>query len=75
MYLAANPLCKFCGDVGRLTPSTLVHHMDEDPANNDDINLLALCRDCHEQLHGRMAGGVKYGEDGYPVKNLTKKGD
>jgi hypothetical protein len=49
--------------------------MDEDPANNDDTNLLALCRDCHEQLHGRMAGGVKYGEDGYPVKNLTKKGD
>ncbi len=28
-----------------------VHHIDYDRSNNDDINLITLCRKCHAQIH------------------------
>jgi hypothetical protein len=28
-----------------------VHHIDEDRANNDDMNLLPLCSNCHSNYH------------------------
>ena len=28
------------------------HHIDTDITNNDILNLMWLCRNCHEKLHG-----------------------
>ncbi len=35
------------------TPFVLVHHLDEDPSNNDVDNLAPLCPNCHSQTHIR----------------------
>ena len=40
--------CQRCG--GR---AVMVHHADQNPANNDPSNLMPMCRDCHETFHGR----------------------
>jgi hypothetical protein len=36
--------CAMCG-----RPEPQLHHLDEDPANNDPLNLLPLCPNCHLQ--------------------------
>jgi hypothetical protein len=33
------------------TPFVVVHHLDEDPSNNDIDNLAPLCPNCHSQTH------------------------
>lgn len=43
-----------CPDCGRSLPRAGefdVHHIDEDPTNNDPENLIALCRRCHVWRH------------------------
>jgi hypothetical protein len=35
-------LCAICGN-----PEPQLHHIDEDPSNNDTLNLLPLCPNCH----------------------------
>lgn len=52
-YLAVNPLCAKCERTGRTTPATVVHHIDSDQTYNHLDNLMALCRGCHERVHGR----------------------
>jgi hypothetical protein len=43
-YRCAVPRC--------LTPLAIdVHHIDENPANNDESNLIALCPTCHAAFH------------------------
>lgn len=32
-----------------------IHHIDDDPANNDPANLAVLCKECHSQT--QMSGG------------------
>ncbi|MDR1658881.1 MAG: HNH endonuclease [Desulfovibrio sp.] len=51
--LKADPLCRICKAAGLIRPATIVHHKDENQFNNAPDNLLPLCRDCHERLHGR----------------------
>lgn len=46
--LREEPLCRICGAV-----ATVVHHIDRNPFNYADENLMPLCRNCHEKLHGR----------------------
>mgnify|MGYP001034249509 FL=1 len=41
--------CHVCGSSGYL----VVHHVNHVPQDNDDANLMTLCRDCHERIHGR----------------------
>jgi hypothetical protein len=43
-----NSLCPFCenADVGHFE----IHHIDEDPSNNDTGNLLLLCPICHSKI-------------------------
>jgi len=41
-------ICQRCG-----RRAVMVHHMDKDPQNNDQSNLMPLCRACHEASHGR----------------------
>jgi 5-methylcytosine-specific restriction protein A len=52
--LRAKPLCEACEDRGFARPATIVHHRDENPRNNSRENLMSLCRDCHEKIHGRL---------------------
>jgi len=39
--------CEVCGNTGRLH----VHHLDGDPLNNADLNLMTLCVSCHARAH------------------------
>ena len=52
--LKSEPLCRKCSEMGRVTPATHVHHIDENPRNNERKNLMPLCFECHERLHGRI---------------------
>jgi len=40
-----------------------IHHIDENPANNDPLNLIVLCKECHELVQSRGYGkGYTKGE-------------
>ncbi|MBI9110279.1 HNH endonuclease [Maridesulfovibrio ferrireducens] len=51
--LTLNPLCEECAQNGCVSRATTVHHRDHDPHNNEDSNLMSMCRECHEIAHGR----------------------
>lgn len=53
--LGVDPLCEWCAERGLAVPAEVVHHADKDPWNNRMDNLVSLCRDCHEDHHGRMS--------------------
>jgi 5-methylcytosine-specific restriction enzyme A len=58
-YIASHPLCERCGERGLTVVASVVHHkvpLDQGGARFDQTNLMALCRDCHEQIHGRQRG-------------------
>ena len=40
--------CCVCRDRNRKVE---IHHVDEDPRNNDIGNLIVLCKDCHSDAH------------------------
>lgn len=42
------PSCECCG---RSTTRLSVHHIDENPTNNDPSNLKTLCGSCHHRTH------------------------
>lgn len=48
-FLRAYPMCqaKGCKHVAEM-----VHHKDHNPRNNSQDNLMAVCRPCHELIHG-----------------------
>ena len=56
-------LCERCKAKGRLRPANIVHHkihISPENINNPDVtlnwsNLQALCRDCHAEIHKRVA--------------------
>lgn len=54
-FRADNPTCYDCNLVGRVEPSTCVHHqvpIVEDPRRRLDVkNLVALCDSCHKSRH------------------------
>ena len=66
-----NNECWFCRKRGKYSPAELVHHireLKEYPQyaysryvtgwdGVDRVNLVAVCRSCHEHIHGRSAGG------------------
>jgi 5-methylcytosine-specific restriction protein A len=62
-FLASNPLCVFCLNVGRITAATVVDHLVPlaDGGTNDVNNLRALCKPHHDartmrdQVHARTA--------------------
>ena len=43
----AGPSCEICGASRKLH----VHHKDENPFNNDPLNLQTLCPSCHQKSH------------------------
>lgn len=46
-YFLGHPICEHCN----VNKATLVHHIDENPKNNDYNNLKAVCRSCHSKIH------------------------
>ncbi|MGE5862209.1 MAG: hypothetical protein ACM31H_00415 [Nitrososphaerales archaeon] len=30
-----------------------MHHIDENPSNNEINNLVPICYDCHKKMHGK----------------------
>jgi hypothetical protein len=40
-----------------------IHHIDENPANNDDVNLCVLCFDCHNKTQLKGGFGRKLDAD------------
>ena len=51
------PLCEMCLKQNKTTPAYLVHHIDENPKNNNMVNLMSLCNKCHEKIHNRFHKG------------------
>ena len=43
--------CQLCPYVGF---ELEVHHFDKDSQNDDVFNLLPLCKDCHQLVHGKI---------------------
>lgn len=48
--------CRSCGNAGTKKHRLEIHHKDGDKANNDDSNLITLCKVCHDGVH---RGSVK----------------
>lgn len=61
-YLIRHPLCERCMENNRVTPATDVHHRKTPFVNGeidygrllDENNLMALCKECHGDLHQRQ---------------------
>lgn len=60
--------CQFCGAAGIV--GLQIHHLDENPANTIDSNLLAICGGCHE----RYKHGVISRNDAFRVKYYLTEG-
>ena len=57
----ADRTCCVCRQRGR---SLQIHHIDDDPSNNDAGNLAVLCLECHSetQVHGGFSRGLTAGQ-------------
>ena len=53
LMIRRKPLCEIC----KTAHSQVIHHIDHNQFNNRESNLQALCRICHERIHGRGKGG------------------
>lgn len=72
-YRMVHPLCERCSENGQTTPSVHVHHIlspfdtnitQEEQMNRllDVTNLMALCRECHNEIHGNVKKDKKNSE-------------
>ena len=43
--------CRVCGRGRTMMVDLHVHHLDWCRKNNDDANLMTLCRFCHKRIH------------------------
>ena len=65
----AKGLCERCAEKGELTPAEVVHHvtpLTEENVNDPEIslnpdNLMALCHDCHTEVHQQLGIGAMNG--------------
>ena len=68
--LANEPLCRMCFAQGTVKTATDVDHKDNNPANNELVNLQSLCHECHALKTNRdMGHNVRMGcaTDGQPL--------
>ena len=64
--LASEPLCRHCTARGLTVPATDVDHRDNDPSNNELVNLMPLCQPCHSRkTHADMGHRVSMGCDAH----------
>ena len=47
--------CRMCGEPGKT-----VHHIDYDSGNNEQSNLVTLCRICHPKTNHGRNGWIQY---------------
>jgi len=45
--------CPWCGSTWGDVADFEIHHIDGDPTNGDEENLVAVCRSCHYREHDR----------------------
>ena len=50
VLVASRHTCCICREV----QGGQIHHIDEDPANNELDNLAALCTNCHQKVHAKI---------------------
>lgn len=50
--------CCGCSEDGQKTNQLIVHHVDVDTKNNSPSNLITLCTQCHQSLHGKYSKAV-----------------
>lgn len=63
-YLKEHPLCEECLKKGKVTPAVDIHHIKsfvQKGAINWELgynpdNLMALCKDCHAEIHNKQQG-------------------
>ena len=68
--LASEPCCRMCTAMGLTVIATDLDHRDNDPSNNDLLNLVPLCHSCHSHKTMRDQGfNVRMGAatDGTPL--------
>jgi 5-methylcytosine-specific restriction protein A len=54
-YIRKHCLCEMCEAEGKIVPAVLVHHkmeLKDNGARLDPENLVSLCNQCHEKIHG-----------------------
>lgn len=65
----AHGLCEMCLERGEIKPADVVHHktpLSEKNMGDVDVtlnpeNLIALCNECHTEVHGRLGIGAMNG--------------
>lgn len=65
----AHGLCERCGAKGEVVPADVVHHkvpLSVDNINDPDVtvnpdNLVALCHECHTEVHQQLGIGAMNG--------------
>lgn len=60
VLFAHDRTCCVCRDRGK---SVQIHHINEDPSNNDPANLSVLCLQCHDETQIRGGFGRKLNSD------------
>lgn len=68
--LSSEPLCRQCVREGQTVVATEVDHHDNDPSNNDMLNLVPLCHSHHSRkTNADMGRQVRAGfdEHGMPI--------
>jgi len=68
--LDSEPLCRHCTARGLTVIATDLDHRDNDPSNNDLVNLQPLCHECHSRKTQRDQGynvRMGCGTDGLPL--------
>lgn len=54
--LSGEPCCRHCVARGLTVVATDVDHWDNDSSNNDPLNLVPLCHECHSRKTARDMG-------------------
>lgn len=65
-FLHEHPICEECLKKGKVTPATDVHHI-RSPFSKGEVNytllmdydnLMALCKECHGNIHAKQQGHI-----------------
>lgn len=48
-FLTLNPFCADCLEKGEVVIAQEVHHIDKNHLNNDELNMLSLCKSHHSR--------------------------
>jgi 5-methylcytosine-specific restriction protein A len=77
--LMAEPLCRDCAAVGRVTASTVPDHIVPlaKGGSDDDGNIRCLCGECHDkrtrEQFGLRPARRTIGVDGWPTEQKARK--